>query len=273
MRYVRIVIVGIFTVTLIAFAASSMLLNYNADTESPVITSDSDEIRISDRDGKELLLKGLKATDNRDGDLTEDIFIGDYSPFTEKGVCKVKYLVFDSSNNVGTYIRTVTYTDYTSPEFQLSKPLTYEVGAPVTVLDRLSVQDCIEGDITDKIKIISSDVNKMEPGIYRIGVEASNSFGDTVSLSLPVNVVEQIPDLPTIQLSRYMVTLKKGDKFDSTKYIDKLLLPDGSEGNRDEIHVESDVNMSAEGTYQTVYSYTGTGGNMAVTSLTVVVRE
>ncbi len=273
MRYVRIMIVGIFSLTLIAFVASNMLLNYNADTEKPVITSDSDEIQISDRDGKEALLKGLKAVDNQDGDITEDIFIGEYAPFTDKGVCKIKYLVFDSSNNVGTYTRTVTYTDYISPEFQLSKPLTYEVGAPVTVLDRLTVLDCIEGDITDKIKIVSSDVNKMEAGIYRIGVEASNSFGDTVSLNLPVNVVEQIPDLPSIQLSRYMVTVKKGEKFDSSKYIEKLVLPDGSEGNRNEIHMESDVNTSAEGTYQTVYSYTGAGGNTAVTSLTVVVRE
>lgn len=267
------VIVGIFILTLTAFIMSTVILEYKKDTESPVITADQKEIQISVTEGEEGLLKGLKAVDNKDGDITEKIFVGKRFPFTEKGTCKVKYLVFDSSNQVGSYTRTVTYTDYTSPEFHLSSPLIYEVGQPVTILDRLSVSDSIEGDISDKIKIVSSDINKAEPGVYRIGVEAINCLGDAVSVQLPVNIVEFVPDMPKIQLSTYMVTVKKGKGFDSTEYLEKVVLSDGSEGNIDEIHIETNVDTTIEGTYQTVYSYTEKGGNTGITCLTVVVRE
>ena len=40
------------------------------------------------------------------------IIIGKISPFEKKGISKVAYLVFDNSNNVGCYERTVEFDDY-----------------------------------------------------------------------------------------------------------------------------------------------------------------
>lgn len=273
MRYMRMIIVGLFALTLTAFVTSTVMLNYNKDTEKPVITADNQAIHVSVTEGEEGLLKGLKAVDNKDGDITENIFIAKRSSFAENGTCKVKYIVFDSSNNAGSYTRTVTYTDYTSPEFHLNEPLIYKVGQPITILDRLSVSDSIEGDISDKIKIVSSDINKTEPGVYKIGIEVINSLGDDVLLYLPVNIVKSIPDAPDIELSTYMVTVQKGENFDSAQYIKEVVLSDGSKGNIDEISIETNVDTSTEGTYQTVYSYTENDGNTGITSLTVVVTE
>ncbi len=270
MRYLRIIVVAIFVMTLVAFGTSNVLLNYNVDRDGPVITAESDECELSSGDGEDVLLQGMTAEDRQDGDLTEKIFIGEHSPFTEKGSCKVEYVVFDSSNNVGTYTRKVTYKDYTSPEFQLSKPLIYSVGESVTVLDRLTVQDCIEGDITDKIKIVSSDVDNHKAGVYRIGVEATNGFGDTVAVNLPVNIVQTAAEVTSFQVSECIVTINKNESFDPGQYVTKPILADGTEGV---VQMDSDVDVSKAGTYQVIYSYTSESGVQESTSLIVVVRE
>lgn len=272
MRYIQLVVVTLFILTLTAFITSTILLNYNKDTENPVITSDFEKIQISVDEGEEGLLKGLKATDDRDGDITENIFVGKHSPFIERGTCKVTYLVFDSSNNVGSYTRTVTFKDYSSPEVCLNKPLIYEVGQPITILDRLSVSDSIEGDISDKVKIVSSNINNSEPGSYKIGIEAINGFGDAISIDLPVHIVKTLSDVPEIRLSAYLVTVPKASSFEPSQYIEEIILPNGSQGNISEVDIESNVDTATAGTYQTIYSYTE-NDRKGITALTVVVKE
>lgn len=188
MRYIRVITIALFVLTLGAYIVSSVIFNKNEDSVSPEIKANSGEIQVSVKDGKDSLLQGLTASDDKDGDLTDKIIIGKKSKFIEKGVCYVTYLVFDKHNNVGQYTRKVTYTDYTSPEFKIVKPLVYGIGEKVQVLDRITAVDCIEGDISDKIKIVSSNVDNTQVGTYKIGVEASNRFGDTVTSQLTVKI-------------------------------------------------------------------------------------
>lgn len=273
MRYVRRITIVLFVLTLTAWIASSVIFNRNADSVKPVITADSDQIQVSVNDGEEGLLKGLTASDNKDGDITDKIIVGKQSKFIEKGISEVTFLVFDEHNNVGEYTRTVEYTDYKSPVFELSKPLMYKKGETVTVLDRLTVKDTIDGDISDKIKIVSGNVNKSETGIYSIGVEASNRFGDTIAAELPINIVENVPEDPVISLSEYLVTVKAGTKFDPASYLNGVALADESAGSEEEVQIDNQTDTSVPGTYQVVYSYTDASGKTGHTSLTVVVEE
>ena len=268
MRYIRRIIIGLFVVTLIGWGASTFIFQKNVDKEPPVITADTDSIKVSVKDGEEALKQGLKAEDNKDGDLTKDIILGKQTKFVNKGMTKVQYLVFDSSNNVGSFTRNVEYTDYTSPVFTLSKPLVYGVGENVTVLDRLSAVDSIEGDISDKIKIVSSDVNRSEAGVYLMGIQVSNRFGDVVTAELPVNIISAGSSVPFLALDNYLVTINKGEAFNAGSYLEGVKLTDGSSVNKANVGISGSVDTSTPGTYQIIYSYQG-----GQTSLTVVVRE
>ena len=260
MKYIRLITCAVFIITFVVWIGSTLIFSRNADHEGPVIKAKEDRIVVSIADGEDGLKKGLKATDTKDGDLTDQILIGKQSKFIEKGVSQVEYLVFDSNNNVGTYSREVVYEDYTSPEFRLSMPLVYRVGEPIQVLDRLSVYDCIRGDISDKVKIVSSDVDSSKPGVYMMGIEASNQFGDLVSAKVPVSVVEGKYDLSSIELSSYFATVKLGSK----DWNPRSYLVSDNEG----IQVQSYVDLSNEGCYQVIFS-DGSG----YTSLVVMVRE
>ena len=91
------------------------------DIVAPVITSTIDELYVDVTTGEEGLKDGLTAFDDEDGDITENIIVGTISPFKKKGVSDVEYVVFDSSNNVGRYERTVCFENYESPKIHLSK--------------------------------------------------------------------------------------------------------------------------------------------------------
>lgn len=123
MRYIRTITIGLFAVSLAIWLISTVVFNRNMDKTSPVITAESDQIQVSVADGDAALVEGLQASDNKDGNLTDQIIIGKRSKFVHKGISEVTFLVFDSSNNVGSYTRTVEYKDYRSPEFALSMPL------------------------------------------------------------------------------------------------------------------------------------------------------
>ena len=117
MRIVRIIMV-VFSI-LAAFVFGYTLYNRRVvdDKEAPVITADADSLMVSITATDEELLKGMKANDNLDGDITNTLVVLSKSKFISKGVLHANYAAFDSSKNVGTYTREITYVDYVSPRF------------------------------------------------------------------------------------------------------------------------------------------------------------
>lgn len=126
----------------------------------------------------------MTAKDDKDGDLTDEIVIGKVSHFSEKGVSKIEYVVFDKENNVGKYERIVHFDNYTSPKFELTEPLMYRTNDKITLSDRLMAKDMITGDISDKIKFESSNVIQNKKGVYQVTVSVKNQFGDYVRENL-----------------------------------------------------------------------------------------
>lgn len=74
----------------------------------------------------------------------------------------------------------------------------------VTILDKIQASDAIDGNINEKIKIISSNVNVAKEGTYSIGVEVVNDYADVVSLELPVHIIDIDDNAPSIQLDTYL---------------------------------------------------------------------
>ena len=156
MRYLRIFTVIIFVFSLLFAGWTNHRYSRNLNTDYPEITGTGDLLEISVKDPADAIYRGLHAQDATDGDLTGQIMVASMSHFLEPGTVRVKYVVFDSHNNSATLTRRVRYTDYEAPVFSLDKAPVYTVGSSFDLLEHIRVEDAIDGDITDHIRVISS---------------------------------------------------------------------------------------------------------------------
>ena len=310
MRRFRIAVVGLFLLSLIIFIGYNIADRVTSDHTAPTITSESDTISVTlkpeeeekDKDKKEEteeqeedkrkdaeLYQGLTAKDDRDGDLTDSIRVSSMSNFTEPGKREVTYAVFDSSNNGATLTRTLEYTDYTSPQIQLSAPLRYTLNemSDVSLTENMSVEDCLDGDITSQIRASYNDaVYVQQAGDYPITVQVSNSAGDTCTVGLTVTVTDMSDEDESQKyyplLSKYIVYAKVGGSVDYDSLItgferggSEYLFEDDDDaympGKRGDVKISGDVDFEKAGSYTVDYKFTSEDGVTATTKLAVVV--
>lgn len=187
-RKMQRVILALFILTLLAFCGLRIYRRLTVDVTPPVITCSSGSIDVSVTAGDEALLQGVMASDDRDGDLTDQILIKGVSPSLTDSSAQVTYIVFDSANNMATVTRTVRYTDYEAPRFALSQPLVYPAGQTVTLLDRLTASDVLDGDISSGIRITSQNVINSQPGVYSVTAPDGTALSaGQVSIESPVD--------------------------------------------------------------------------------------
>lgn len=272
MRYLRIATVLIFVAAcgILGWTFYSLSLQ---DTAAPEIEDSVGDLHLKVSDDDALLLQGLKATDDVDGDLTGNILIERVSRFSEPGVCKVSYVVFDSSNNFCRYERTVTYDDYESPRIELTEPLMFRLGEQISIMERLKLYDCLDGDITYKLKLESSNVPSDSVGVYEIELKATSNYGDEVYARIPLNIGVYSSDAPRIGLSQNLLYVKAGDSIDPLSYVTSVTDSMGNELSADNIKVLSQVDLSKAGGGQICFEVTDPRGVTGVTFLTVIVEE
>lgn len=259
-------------------------------SDAPVIKCEDDLITVSVDDKESKLLKGLTAEDKEDGDLTDDIRVVSMSHFIKGSKRKVKYVVFDSSNQAGVYEREVKYKDYTSPRIYMEKPLRCKLTEieKIDLLDGVTAEDCIDGDLTNQIRTISDSLYYgVDGGQQSITFQVSNKAGDVRAVDVdlvitdPSDTDEREKYYPI--LSDYVVYTKAGKKLSLRKYI-KGLEQNGTEylynedddlesRTKDKIKISEDIDYSESGVYTVDYSYRSEGGTKAVTKMYVVVEE
>lgn len=266
-------------ITIIIFICTIVIWLYGKkemrkqDTVSPVILSTIDRLYVDATAGEERLKEGLTASDDVDGDITADIMVGTISPFKEKGVSDVEYVVYDSSNNVGRYERTVCFENYESPKLQLSKALVYEVNGMINISDRLTATDILEGDISGKIRFSSVNLTTTEEGTYKLNVELKNSYGDLVKYQLPINLVRYNCEQECIQLSEYLVYIKKDSSLSPESYIKKVTNRTGFQEGIENVKITWEVDLTKPGTGQICYELLEGEEVVYATYLAVIVTE
>ncbi len=273
MKFIRILIVIVFIAVVGAWSVNVVLSKTVKDHTPPVITSDRDVLELSVKDDRSKLLTGLTATDDRDGDLTSEILVGTHSRFISEGVCDITYLVFDANKNVGKFTRRTKYTDYTEPVFSLKEPLMFKSGDTVSMFTKISLTDCLDGDISSKVKIVVNDVDNSKLGTYYVTFEASNSYADVVNRKLPVNIVNDTADSPHIELTDYLIYVNVGDTIQPQKYIKSVTDKYDSNIGSDKVEINSMVDTKTPGVHQVAYSYTDSRGLTGHSFLIVIVRE
>ncbi len=260
-------------------------INYKKawDTKAPVLKCETEEIIASVKVTEEELLKGVTATDNVDGDLTDEILIEEITQFAE-GVRTIRYAVVDSANNIGRISRTLIYEDYESPKFALEKPLVFYIGDGYDLIGIISASDVLDGDITFNVRLTADTIEYQTPGVFEVSYAVRNSAGDYVTLTANVEMREKENKEPRITLTEALIYLKQGEAFSPLDYVDSVYDPNMNYGlSREEqketytlsnIDITNPVDTNVPGTYEVIFhapsdnpEYTG------VTRLIVIVEE
>lgn len=276
MRNLQIIVVTVFLVVSIIFSVFFCYDRLAVDHTAPQIISDGVPLYVSVNASDRELCAGLTAYDDKDGDITDRIIVRRVSRLSGANSAYVYYAVFDSSSNYCVFNRTIYYTDYCKPRFSLSQPLSFTPNSVITLEDRLSAYDVIDGDISNRIRLSSVSVSNTEPGEYPITVQVTNSSGDTSSISLTVLIENVTSRHPTITLSEYIYYVTYRDTL-TEETLRSLIVgaSESSSGNAvdaEEIVISGEVDTTTRGSYSVTYSYTNAQGLTRVVILNVVVE-
>ena len=266
MKTLKTILIICLVLVTAAFAAGQVYSRVVTDTVPPVITLDSDSITVSVEDGRDALLRGVTASDAKDGDLTGQIIVSGVSKLISNNTAKVSYMVFDKAGNMASATRYVVYSDYHRPRFMLITPLVYSLGETVSITGRLQAQDAVDGDITSSIRVLSSDIISSTEGVYNLTLQVINSLGDTAQVTLPVTIRAEADGDSAVKLRRYLVYVGLGDNFEPRNYIESV-----SAGSVSDVRIDSNVDTQSAGCYLVTYTVTS-GGRSSSALMTVVVE-
>ena len=240
---------------------------------SPTISFDSDTVTVSTSYTEEELLAGVTASDPEDGDVTDSLIVESISRFIGDGTARVTYVAFDSNNHMARAERSVRFTDYTSPKLELSAPLMFKKSGDIDILKYLSAEDCFDGDISGSIKytLLGKSLTLSEVGEHRVQSRVTNSMGDTVHLTLKVEVTERDPNTAGITLTNYLIYLPQGADFDPAAYVEGYTAGGEKRTGADGLTIKNGADTSTEGVYTVDYIY-GSGDGASRTRLIVVVE-
>lgn len=289
MRRIRIGIGIIFVFAGLIFSGYKVKKVLTEDTVAPVIRSEQDEITVSVEDEESVLLQGLTAEDNKDGNLTDSIRVSSMSHFISERKRTISYVVFDKANLAGTYERTVQYTDYTSPKIYIKSPLRYTVQEiqKEDITEAMKASDCLDGDITTEIRIFyNTYFYDLDPGEYPIELQVNNSAGDTCSVPVDFVIVDSTDKNEAMKyypmLSDYIMYTKVNVGVDVLSKVIGLEQngreylyekdPELKEDTLEKVIVSSTVDYTKPGVYPVECSYTSQEGVTAVTKAYIVVE-
>ena len=253
LRKTRIFVVIFFIISVLLFGGYTLIRAVTVDRTLPIIEMDSDEVTISVKGGDTAILEGIKASDEKDGDITGNLFVESKSTFIEKGIFKATIAVADSDNHVTKVERKVTYSDYRSPQFTLTEPLkfltTRENRDDLNIAESLRANDVVDGDISNKIKISSE---------YSIN---GYTTGDSHMEFTPVGAGADIEALIE-QIEYHNDTFRRGE--DGNLYNGEF----DAEGNPimfdwSAIQIDTDADWNTPGVYEVKITFTDEAANLS----------
>ena len=297
MRRIRMLCILLFLITGAAFGHMKFKQYLSEDSRAPQITMDKTRIEVPCSADNAALLAGITAMDSKDGDVTANLVLESMSHFIKKGKRTMTVAAFDSDGNVSKAKRDVVYTDYQSPVFSLDSPLVFPINSSKIDIP-MKASDMIDGDITGKIKIGSSQsIRTYIAGSYDMTFTVANSAGDVATLPVTLEIYdpEEKEGCPVLTLNQYLIYVKKKETIDPYKYLESLiaqgvkykktedgsvlreaLLPntekEAQEISIDRIIVDGKLNYKKAGVHELVYSYKDSHERKGTARLIVVVR-
>jgi len=169
----------------ILFFSFKKKFNVNiVDKDSPIIELEGENPATICK-GKEYSEEGYKASDNYDGDITNNVTI-------QKNVDNIIYSIKDSSGNETSIERKIVVDDSVKPSIKLkgNKTIYLYLGDRYTEPGYTASDNC-DGNITRKVKI-TGDVDTSKVGSYVIKYKVSDSSGNSYTTKRTVVVRKKV---------------------------------------------------------------------------------
>lgn len=247
MKKIKILSVLLLLLSTAAFIAFNVYMNMIVDDEPPVVTCQKKEKVVSIDVTEKELLRGVKAKDNRSGDVTDSLMVEKMSAFSDDGKRVVTYAAVDDSGNVGRCEQTIIYEGYDHARFNMDSSLCFKIGRKIDLLSNITAESVLDGDLTGKIKYaLKSSINTSTVGNYPIEYRVMDSGGKVVYLNTYVEVCEASELAFEVYLTDYLVYLNVGDWFSAETYFA------GSE-REGTLYFNSDLDVQTPGTYYVDY--------------------
>lgn len=224
----------------------------------------------------EELLSYVAAYDQQDGDLTDRIALTRKMFFVGEKTTLVTYSVSDSDNNVTSLQKRVYFEDYTSPKISLKNDFIFPSGLNFDLGDYVTAECIIDGDLTDHIKIISTDYSTAD-GSYNVIIKVSNSMADTTEVNLKAYVTNNDYGLYRVRLENYMIYTPVGVEPDYRANLKSVINKGETAYTVDDVVIDSsEVDINTPGSYDVYYRiFSGEEDNLETISMsrTVIIVE
>ena len=237
-------VTGLLAVGCIALAAVGYLASQSQDRTAPKITVKKEEISYKAGDDYSGLLKGVSAKDNKDGDLTDQVFVDKVVP-TGDGSAIVYYAVTDAANNVGTAKRKVSYTGEDG------------TGTAGNTEDQTAQDEQKKQEEQQK-----QDEQKKQEEQAKAEADAKAAEEQAAQDAATQENLTPNGANPAMSLTANAMTIKVGEKFDKLSVV-KDAVDDKDDRNTlfQHIHADGNVNTKKAGTYQITYYVNDSNGH------------
>lgn len=240
----------------IAVVGGSGALFITRDKTGPkIIVSEDREIAYGTDSDKKVLLDGVTAIDEKDGDVSDSLRVESVQN-NEDGSLKVTYSAVDDSNNVTKLTCKVETLNQKNSDEDAQEETT-----EASEENQEENQENTQQDEEDKEAQNQEEANQEE-------VDDSDSDTDAAIAALPEGS-------PQLRLSTHQVELQVGASFQYMDYIESIS-DDKDETNElyRKIYLTGEVNTSQAGNYEISYYVTDSDKNQSnIEKLTVTVHE
>ena len=261
MKRINVLLLMVLAVATGLFAGYHLWVHNRLDTVGPVLTIDEGILEVSVQDSEEALMQGIRAVDDRDGDVTATILVESINGINDDNITTVTYAAFDRAGNVSKIQRQVRYKDYENPRFELYGSMTFTFGSGFDLLEYIGAVDVIEGDIGRRVHatLISDTKGITAQGRHQVKLQVTNNLGDTVEMVMPVEVFDPEWYVADVELTDYMIYLERGADFKPRDYLKGFIL----RGEFIDVHsmvpsdieleISNGVNTNEPGVYEVSY--------------------
>ena len=217
--------------------------NAGALNRMPEITAEDKTLTVGDTFDP---MKDVTAADKEDGDITDKVeVVSNNVDTTKAGTYEVTYKVTDSQGATATKTITVTVNPKAEPLNQMpeitAEDKTLTVGDTFDPMKDVTAADKEDGDITDKIEVVSNNVDTTKAGTYEVTYKVTDSQGASATKTITVTVnpkMEPLNQMPEITAEDKTLTV--GDTFDPMKDVTAADKEDGDITDKIEVDLQSD---------------------------------
>lgn len=244
------VVTGLLAAGCIALAGAGYMTYKNQDRTAPEIKVDqSKEIAYTEGEDYGKLLEGVTAQDDKDGDLTSEVFVEKVVPVSKKKAV-VYYGVTDKAKNVGTASREVTYQ-----------------AAEDSDAAEDTAQDTASEDTTQKTDEKSEKKTKKKSKKAKAKKtaeekKAEDTAQDAAAADQQSEALQPNGIRPAMKLAEEAKTIARGTSFNALNEVTDAV---DDKDDRDTLfrglHIDGNYNVNQAGTYTLQYYVQDSDGN------------